>query len=126
MEVLANANPGPIVAGNPKNILRTHSDKLTKAISTNLYRVSESLYAEGLIPPDTKDEVFAGATGLNDFRKSSQLVNVLQKLLEASVNPEQYLIDICHVLTKQQHRTLTDIATSILHWLGKCVFVHCQ
>uniref|UniRef100_A0A1X7TQ76 NACHT domain-containing protein n=1 Tax=Amphimedon queenslandica TaxID=400682 RepID=A0A1X7TQ76_AMPQE len=41
--------------------------------------------------------------------------------LESSLNPEQYLIDICHVLIKQQHHTLTDIATSILHQLGQSI-----
>ena len=44
----------------------------------------------------------------------------LQTQLEASLAPEadKYLIDICHVLINQQHQTLTDIATNILHQLG--------
>ena len=41
--------------------------------------------------------------------------------MESFLNPEQNLIDICHVLINQQHRTLTDIATSILYQLGECV-----
>uniref|UniRef100_A0A1X7T8P3 Death domain-containing protein n=1 Tax=Amphimedon queenslandica TaxID=400682 RepID=A0A1X7T8P3_AMPQE len=122
MEVsTSNANPGPIT-GNPKDILRTHSDKLTDAITTNLYRVTDALYAEGLIPLDTKENIQT-VTGISDYRKSSQLVSVIQRQLESSLNPKQYLIDICHVLINQQHRTLTDIATSILHQLGECVFV---
>ena len=64
--------------------------------------------------------------GLFDKEKASNLVNVIEAQLEASLNPEQYLIDICHVLINQQHRTLTDIATSILHQLGECVCVHYQ
>ena len=60
------------------------------------------------------------ATGISHLLKSSQLVSVLQRQLEVSLNPEQYLIDICHVLINQQ---LTDIATSILHQLGECVCV---
>ena len=61
--------------------------------------------------------------GVTNTEKSSKLVNVIEKQLGASLNPEQYLIDICHVLINQQHRTLTDIATSILHQLGECVCV---
>ena len=59
------------------------------------------------------------ATGITDFVKSSQLMATLQTQLEASLTPDQYLIDICHVLINQQHQTLTDIATNILHQLGK-------
>ena len=98
----------------------THSVKLTDAITTNLYKVTDALYAEGLIPLDTKENIQT-VTGISDYRKSSQLVSVIQRQLESSLNPEQYLIDICHVLINQQHCTLTDIATSILHQLGECV-----
>ena len=64
--------------------------------------------------------------GIDNYTKSSKLVNVIEQQLESSLNPEQYLIDICHVLINQQHHTLTDIATSILHQLGECVCVHYQ
>ena len=64
--------------------------------------------------------------GIDSYTKSSKLVNVIERQLESSLNPEQYLIDICHVLINQQHCTLTDIATSILHQLGECVCVHYQ
>uniref|UniRef100_A0A1X7U0F4 CARD domain-containing protein n=1 Tax=Amphimedon queenslandica TaxID=400682 RepID=A0A1X7U0F4_AMPQE len=101
---------------NPKDILRTHSVKLTNAITTNLYRVTDALYAEGLIPLDTKENVQT-VTGISDYRKSSHLVSVMQRQLESYLNPEHYLIDICHVLNDQQHCTLTNIATSILHQL---------
>ena len=126
-------NPGPITgkhtlnttlinsymintAGNPKDILRTHSHKLTDAISTNLYRVTDAMYAKGLIPLDTKRDMYSGE---NESKKTGKLVIVLQTQLEASVTPDQYLIDICHVLINQQHQTLTDIATNILHQLGE-------
>uniref|UniRef100_A0A1X7TCQ4 NACHT domain-containing protein n=1 Tax=Amphimedon queenslandica TaxID=400682 RepID=A0A1X7TCQ4_AMPQE len=120
MEVsTSNANPGPIT-GNPKAILRTHSAKLTDAITTNLYRVTDALYAEGLIPLDTKENIQT-VTGISDYRKSSQLMSMIQRQLESSLNSEQYLIGIFHVLTNQQHRTLSDIATSILHQLGQSI-----
>ena len=59
------------------------------------------------------------ATGISDFIKSNQLMSTLQTQLDASLTPDQYLIDICHVLINQQHQTLTDIATNILHQLGE-------
>uniref|UniRef100_A0A1X7UAD9 NACHT domain-containing protein n=1 Tax=Amphimedon queenslandica TaxID=400682 RepID=A0A1X7UAD9_AMPQE len=107
-------------SGNPQDIARTHSVKLTDAITTNLYRVTDALYAEGLIPLDTKEYVQT-ATGISDYRKSSQLVSVIQQQLQSSLNPEQYLSDMCHILVNQQHHTLTDIATSILHELGQSI-----
>uniref|UniRef100_A0A1X7T5E3 Uncharacterized protein n=1 Tax=Amphimedon queenslandica TaxID=400682 RepID=A0A1X7T5E3_AMPQE len=58
---------------------------------------------------------------VDNYTKAANLMNVIQKQLESSLNPEQYLIDICHVLINQQHRTLTDIATSILHQLGQSI-----
>uniref|UniRef100_A0A1X7TTC5 NACHT domain-containing protein n=1 Tax=Amphimedon queenslandica TaxID=400682 RepID=A0A1X7TTC5_AMPQE len=111
-------NPGPIT-GNPKDILRTHSDKLVHAISVNLYNVTDTLYAKELIPQQTKEEMHV--LGITNNEKSSKLVNVIEQQLKSSLNPEQYLIDICHVLINQQHRTLTDIATSILHQLGQSI-----
>uniref|UniRef100_A0A1X7T6R3 Death domain-containing protein n=1 Tax=Amphimedon queenslandica TaxID=400682 RepID=A0A1X7T6R3_AMPQE len=57
--------------------------------------------------------------GIDSYTKSTKLVNVIEQQLESSLNPEQYLINICHVLKNQQHRTLTDIANFILHQLDK-------
>uniref|UniRef100_A0A1X7ULG9 NACHT domain-containing protein n=1 Tax=Amphimedon queenslandica TaxID=400682 RepID=A0A1X7ULG9_AMPQE len=112
-------NPGPIT-GNPKDILRNHSVKLTDAITTNLYRVTDALYAEGLIPLDTKRDMYS-LTGDNESRKTGKLLITLQATLESSLNPEQYLFEICHVLINRQHRTLTDIAISILQHLGQSI-----
>ena len=58
-------------------------------------------------------------TGENESKRTGKLVIVLQTQLEASLTPDKYLIDICHVLINQQHQTLTDIATNILHQLGE-------
>uniref|UniRef100_A0A1X7SVP3 Death domain-containing protein n=1 Tax=Amphimedon queenslandica TaxID=400682 RepID=A0A1X7SVP3_AMPQE len=119
MEVsTSNANPGPIT-GNPKDILRTHSSKLVDGISINIPRTAYALYAEGLIPQQTKQEMLVSA--VDNFTKAANLMNVIEKQLESSLNPEQYLTDTCHVLINQQHRTLTDIATSILHQLGQSI-----
>ena len=102
-------------------MLRIHSDKLVCAISTNLYNVADALYAKELIPQQTNEAMHV--IGVTNNEKSSKLMNVIEQQLKSSLNPEQYLIDICHVLINQQHRTLTDIATSILHQLGECVCV---
>ena len=93
---------------------------LVDAITNNLYRVTNGLYAKGLIPMETVNHIQTAAA-ISDTIKSGQLMSVLQKQLESSLNPEQYLIGICHVLINQKHRTLTDIATSLLHQLGECV-----
>ena len=87
----------------------------------DLYNVTNALYAKDLIPQQTKEDMHV--LGLADNKKASKLVNVIEQQLESSLNPEQYLIDICHVLKNQQHHTLIDIATSILHQLGECVCV---
>uniref|UniRef100_A0A1X7SM89 Death domain-containing protein n=1 Tax=Amphimedon queenslandica TaxID=400682 RepID=A0A1X7SM89_AMPQE len=119
MEVsTSNANSSPI-AGNPKDILRTHSSKLIDDISQNLYKTTTQLHAKGLIPQQAVDDVLVMGV-MTDYTKAMKLMNVTEKQLESSLNPEQYLIDICHVLINQQHHTLTDIATSILHQLGEC------
>lgn len=100
-------------------LFRTPSHKLTDAISTDLYRVTDALYANGLITMDTKENIQT-TTGISDYRKASQLVLAAQQQLEASLNPEQHLINICYVLQRQQHPTLKDIANSIKHQLGEC------
>uniref|UniRef100_A0A1X7TD34 Death domain-containing protein n=1 Tax=Amphimedon queenslandica TaxID=400682 RepID=A0A1X7TD34_AMPQE len=113
-------------SGNtPSAILRMNYATLVDAITNNLHRVTNGLYAKGLIPMETVNNIQT-APAFSDVVKSGQLVSVIQQQLESSLNPEQYLIDICHVLINQQHPTLTDIATSILHQLGECVCVHYQ
>ena len=101
-------------------MLKTHFIRLADAIRTNLYRVTDALYAKGLIPQGTREEIHT-TKGISDYQKSDQLLSTLQQQLEASLTPDQYLRDICHVLVNQQHQTLTDIATNILHQLGEYI-----
>ena len=54
--------------------------------------------------------------------KASELVDVLQRRIEAHGDPYQYLVNICHVLRDQQHQRLNEIATFILKQLGECVY----
>uniref|UniRef100_A0A1X7TQU5 NACHT domain-containing protein n=1 Tax=Amphimedon queenslandica TaxID=400682 RepID=A0A1X7TQU5_AMPQE len=72
-----------------------------------------------LVLQQTKQEMIVLA--VDNYTKAANLMNVIEKELESSLNREQYLIDICHVLINQQHRALTDIATSILHQLGQSI-----
>ena len=55
------------------------------------------------------------------------LVYELEKNLESSLNPEQYLTDICHVLMNDEwYPRLVNIATSVLQQLhaGECILCH--
>ena len=130
-------NPGPITGkhtlnttlinwyttvGNPKDILRTYHAALADAITNNLFRVTNELYSKGLIPQQALDDALVMGV-ITDYNKAMELLLVIQGQLESSPTPDQYLIDICHVLINQQDLPLTDIANSILHQLGECVLV---
>ena len=71
-----------------------------------------------MIPQQALDDVLVMGV-MTDYNKAMKQVRIIQTQLEASLTPDQYLIDICHVLINQQHQTLTDIATNILHQLGE-------
>ena len=121
-------NPGPITGiyiffkhcnrpiictfiGDPKDVFRTHSARLTAAISDSLPRVTDELYAEGLIPQETKENVLLPE---NNYTKASGLVNVIGRQLESSHDPVRYLTKVCDILKCQQQQTLVDIAASML------------
>ena len=108
--------------GNPKDLLRSYYAVLVDAITANLHRITNGLYAKGLIPMETVTYMQT-ATGISDTLKSGQLMSTLQRQLESALNPDQYLIDMCHVLINQQHQTLKDIASNILHQLGIIIFI---
>ena len=74
--------------------------------------MTNALYAAELIPLQTKREILVPV--IDNHTKASKLVNVIEGQLEASHDPDQYLIDTCEVLRKQQSRTLTDIANGEL------------
>ena len=94
------------------DILRNHYAKLALAISSNLQRVTNALYAAGLIPEQTKREMLVPA--IDDCTKASKLVNVIEGQLKTSRDPDRYLICTCEVLRDQQSPTLTDIANGEL------------
>ena len=109
-----------VVQVDPRELLRNYSDRLTTAMSCVLLEVTNNLHAKGLIPLQTKDEVLITGV-LPDYTKASKLMSVLQKLLDAHCNPDQYLADICDVFMKQQ--SLKDITSSIIQQLRLSVQV---
>ena len=104
--------------GTAKEILRIRFSKLADIISTNYTRVIDALYAKGLITEEAKEHILT-INGATDYYKASRLMSIIERCLKSSLVPENYLIDICHVLIKQKHQTLTIIACAILHQLGK-------
>ncbi|XP_019860121.1 PREDICTED: uncharacterized protein LOC109588389, partial [Amphimedon queenslandica] len=107
-----------VVTDNLKDVLKTHSHTLTRSISTDFSKTASALYAKGLIPETTKDQIFI--PGISDFNKAAKLVTVIGHQLPSD-NPEQYLIDVCHVLIDQKNPALTENAASILDQLGQSV-----
>ena len=110
---------------SPRLVLQNHSEDLTNVMTTSLYRITDALYARELITLDTKINIYS-TTGEDESRKAGRLVIRLEKLLKASSDPDRFLINICHVLINQQNKTITNIASSMLHQLGKkyiCLFV---
>ena len=101
--------------------MNSYYTDLVGAISNNFHRVTNGLYSKGLISQKALDDVIV--PGIADYNKAMKLLRVIEGQLESSLTPDQYLIDICHVLINQQDKTLTDIATNILHQLGECVLV---
>ena len=104
-----------ITAGDPRDVLRTNSAKLTDAISGNLDKVAVALLDGKLIPQQAKAKTLV--MGKTDYIKASELVGVLNAHLDASFDQCQYLIDICNVLKNLQDETLKSIANTMLQQL---------
>ena len=103
------------------SILQSHYVSLTDAIThANLHEVTNALYTKGLITTEIKSHVQTATPVILDLLKPNQLlVKKLEAQLSSSHDPDQYLANICHVLIDQNHKTLADIAASILRQLGK-------
>lgn len=105
-----------IFSGDPKAILRIHSDKLPQIIATTLYEITDALYAKELIPSQAKQSMHVEA--VDPYTKASNLMLVIETELDVSSNPTQYFIDVCHILINQGHQALTDIAQCMLKEIG--------
>ena len=116
-------NPGP----RSGEILQSHSDILTKAIIDCFDELISALFAKSLIPQETKSKL-TSTIGLSPYQKASELTLVLQRQLESSPKPDQYLKELCEVLRSQGHQPLTDTANKILleqNQLGKYMYTIC-
>ena len=98
---------------DPNEVLRTHFADLSDAITPILTSVANVLYANGLIPFETNNDILT-TKGESNLLKSSKLVGVLQRQLRAHKDPHRYLVKICHVFRNQQNQRLKEIATCML------------
>ncbi|XP_019858744.1 PREDICTED: uncharacterized protein LOC109586971 [Amphimedon queenslandica] len=117
-------NPGPVTdkplkPDDAPSLLRSASAELTGMIASTLYKVTDLLYAQGLISLDTKEDIYEGKD--NNSKKAGRLLITLQKLLEASSNQKQYLINVCYILLSQNLVPLKEITVPILKELGKLI-----
>ena len=83
-------------------------------------KITNDLYAEGLVTSGTKEKMLLMGV-MTEYDKATMLMTAVEQQLESSLEPAQFLRDICRVLANQQHQTLTDIATIMLHQLGESV-----
>ena len=103
---------------SPSELFRAHSADLIGIITPVLTSVTNALNAKRLIPYETYNDILT-TKGESDLVKSSKLINVLQRQLQAYKDPNQYLVDICNVLKKQQ--SLKEIINFILQQLGELI-----
>ena len=83
-------------------------------------KITNDLYAEGLVTSGTKEKMLLMGV-MTEYHKATMLMTAVQQQLESSLEPAQYLRDICRVLANQQDQILTDIATNMLRQLGESV-----
>lgn len=86
-----------------------------------MFRIADNLYARELIPTYSREEILY-SHGQNDSDKARMLVKVIDLQLESSLNPNQYLADVCHVLINQRQRVADRIANDMLQQLGICIY----
>ncbi|XP_019860502.1 PREDICTED: uncharacterized protein LOC109588826 [Amphimedon queenslandica] len=110
-------NPGPCAT----DILKRKSAKLIAAMSANIVKIADELYAKELIPQQAKNEMHVTA---EPYTKASKLIAAVEGQLEGlggledSLRSRQYLITFCEVLINQHSRSLEDLAKSMLQNLG--------
>ena len=105
---------------SPSELFRTHSADLNAIIIPTLTSITYALFNKQLIPYETRNDILT-TKGESDLVKSSMLINVLQRQLQAHKDPHQYLVDTCLVLRKQQNQRLKEIVTFILQQLSKSI-----
>ena len=97
-------------------ILRAQSAKLCNAFETRSIRIAESLNAKELIAPHVLKDL--KGTQNSNFEKASDIVQELQRQLEANDHPDSVLEKIC-VFLKEQDKTLQKIGAEMTDQLKK-------
>lgn len=87
------------------------SARLSTAITPCISGVVTELHAKGLIGFGLKDELISGTE--TNARKADKLVNELERSLGNDQNPDQYLENMCSVLSSQRERQLDDIVREL-------------
>lgn len=104
--------------GTPSEVLRSHSDYLTDAISRSVDRVVTALHAKRLIPSSINDDILSTKGGVPDYSRAAKLMSAVNGQLKSHPDPESYLITLCHVLKQQDDHLLKERADSMLKQLG--------
>lgn len=87
-----------------------------------MLRVTNALYARGLVQSNIRRDVLVADR--TDYSKAIDLAFAIEAELESSINPSQYLADMCRVLLSIQLQNLNDIASTILIELGKFYYYY--
>ena len=111
--------PSPVQPIDASMLFRSHSADITEAISSDLPHVINRLNAQSLIPKTSVDLV--SLTGVTDYNKATRVTSQIQSFIDSSSSPTQYLVDVCHVLLKQENEKIKAIVTTMLKQLGKPV-----
>ena len=96
---------------SPSDLCHAHSGDLSCIITPTFISVMDALYKKDLILVETYNNILI-RKGKSGSLTSSELVDQLQRQLQAHGDPHQYLVDICYVLRNQQHQRLNEITTS--------------
>ena len=97
-------------------ILRAQSAKLCDAFETRSIRIAEGLNAEGLIAPHVLKDL--KSTKYSNYEKGSNIVQEMQRQLEADDHPDKILERICGFL-QEQDKTLQNIGAKMMDQLKK-------
>ena len=109
-----------IILDTPNEVLQKHSDKLTAAIVPCLQKLAIALHSKNMI---TSEQMSAIETpGIPMFSRAFNLVGNIQRSLQVSLHPDQYLIEFCKLLKSHGDNVLIEIATSMLQELGKYTY----
>ena len=99
-------------------ILRAQSAKLCNAFETRSIHIAEGLNAEGLIAPHVLKDL--KGTQNSNFEKASNIVQEMQRQLEANDHPDSVLEKICGFL-QEQDKTLQNIGAEMMDQLKKII-----